>query len=58
MHNRRRAADLDNLSIKAVLDGLVLAGVLKDDSPQQIAEIHHRQSKGQQEKTIIEVEEI
>lgn len=31
-HVRKRLADLDGLSVKAVIDGLVHAGILADDS--------------------------
>lgn len=57
-HIRKRLADLDGLSGKAAIDGLVAAGILADDSPEQVAEIHHKQSQGSAEKTIIEIEEI
>lgn len=57
-HVRKRLADLDNLCGKAVLDQLVRVGVFADDSPQQVAEVSHSQSKGDQEKTIVTIEEI
>jgi Holliday junction resolvase RusA-like endonuclease len=56
-HIRKRLADLDGLSIKAVLDGLVAANVLAGDSPQCVAEISHTQSKGDPERTIITITE-
>ncbi len=39
LHCRRhRLADPDGISAKAVIDGLVLAGILEDDTPKQIVE--------------------
>lgn len=57
-HYRKRLADLDNLSTKAVLDGIVSAGFLTDDSPQQVAEITHRQIKSADEKTVVTIEAL
>jgi Holliday junction resolvase RusA-like endonuclease len=53
---RKRLADVDNLSGKAVIDGLVEAGILADDSAEQVAEVTYRQTKGKTEKTIITIE--
>jgi Holliday junction resolvase RusA-like endonuclease len=57
VHSRRkRLADVDGLSIKAVLDGLVRAGVLPDDSAKFIKEISFTQEKAKQEEaTIIDI---
>jgi hypothetical protein len=55
-HVRCRLADMDGISIKAVLDGIVHAGILADDSTQQVTEIRHSQSKGKNEKTTITLE--
>ena len=57
-HIRGRLADMDGISVKACIDGLVHGNVFADDSPEQVAEIHHRQTKGKPETTIIEIEEI
>jgi Holliday junction resolvase RusA-like endonuclease len=57
-HTRNRLADMDNLSGKAVLDGCVAAGILADDTAQQVTEIRTRQIKGDPERTEIEIEEI
>jgi len=57
-HVRSRLADIDGLSIKAVLDGIVGAGILTDDSAQQVSEVRHSQSKGKPEKTTITLEWI
>jgi len=52
---RRKLADLDNLSGKAVLDGIVNSGILRDDSPKEIKAVSHTQEKGQDEKTIVTI---
>lgn len=57
-HTRKRLADIDGLSGKAVLDGLVEAGILANDSAKQVAEVRHFQSKGDPETTRIVIEEI
>lgn len=60
-HVRKRLADIDGLSVKAVIDGLVASGVLRDDTPQQVAEISHSQSKtgpNEEEKTIVTITRI
>ena len=55
-HRRHRLADPDGISIKAAIDGLVLAGILPDDSSKFISEITQSQEvvKGNEE-TIIEI---
>jgi Holliday junction resolvase RusA-like endonuclease len=58
IHTRKKLADLDNLCGKAVLDGIARRALYGDDSPKQIAEIRHRQIKGETETTVIEIEEI
>ena len=55
---RGRLADPDGLSGKAVLDGIVKAGVLADDTTKQVSEVLHTQTKGRIEKTIVTIEEI
>lgn len=57
-HLRKRLADPDGLSGKAVLDGLVNSKVLADDSAQHVEEIRHAQVKSEVESTIITIEEI
>ena len=57
-HVRKRATDIDGLSIKATLDGLVASGILPDDSPKWIKSIKTTASKGEVEKTIFRFEEI
>lgn len=46
LHSRRhRLVDIDNLSAKAVIDGLVLAGILEDDSASYVKEVSQTQEK-------------
>ena len=62
VHNgRNRLIDLDNISIKAALDGIVIAGLLRDDSPQWVGAIEVTQEKctgAKKEETIITLTEI
>ena len=55
---RKRLVDIDNLSAKAVIDGLVFSKILPDDRPEYVQEITHSQEKGEEEKTIITIEEV
>lgn len=57
-HTRKRLIDIDGLSVKAAIDGLVQGNILADDSSQQVAEISHIQIKGKPEETRIVIEEI
>lgn len=57
-HTRVRLADLDGLSGKAAIDGLIEAGVLATDSPEQVAEVRTIQIKGKPEETKIVIEVI
>lgn len=56
---RHRLADPDGISVKAVLDGLVLAGILGGDSAKEIIESpvvrQERVGKGEREETVIEI---
>lgn len=55
---RKRKHDPDGISAKAVLDGLVRAGVLADDSTEEIKEIRYKSKcckNGEKEKTVIEI---
>jgi len=53
---RKRLADADGTSAKAVIDGLIHAGILKDDSPEYVKEVTYSQEKTQgEEMTIIEL---
>lgn len=55
---RKRLADSDGVSGKACIDGIVLAGILPDDSPQYIKEVSYSQEQAGEESTIITIEEI
>ena len=50
---RRREADPDGISAKAVIDGIVEAGVLVDDKSKYVNEVRYTQEKGQEDKTFI-----
>lgn len=55
---RRRLVDPDGLSAKAVIDGLVLCGIIPDDSAKCVAQVTFSQEKiGSQEieETVIEI---
>lgn len=57
---RHRLADADGISAKALIDGIVLAEILEDDSPNIIQEVSYSQvkiPKVQPAKTIVEVYE-
>lgn len=55
-HTRKRLADVDGLSGKAVLDGIVAAGILADDSAKQVTQVTHCQEKGRVEATRVIIE--
>ena len=61
IHSRRhRLADPDGISAKAVIDGLVKAGILKDDTAKEIGEVRFQQTKihkNEQETTEISITE-
>ena len=56
---RKRLADPDNLSAKAVIDGIRKAGVFKDDNTKFIKEVSFAEQKkvktDEEEQTIIEI---
>ena len=57
---RKAKHDPDGVSVKAVLDGIVRAGILSDDSQQQIKSItfeSRKTKKGEEEKTIIVIDD-
>jgi len=57
---RKARHDTDGVSVKAVLDGIVRAGILADDTSEQIKEItfeSRKTKKGEKEKTIIEIDD-
>lgn len=55
---RKRLADSDGISAKAVIDALVLGGVLKNDSPEFVKEVSYSQEKGETEYTVITIHPI
>ena len=55
---RKRLADPDGVSVKAVLDGLRKAGIFVDDSAKYIKEVSYSQAKcekAEDEETVIVV---
>jgi Holliday junction resolvase RusA-like endonuclease len=56
---RKRKTDIDNISGKAVLDGIVKSGLLKDDSPDQIESFQvHKPTISEIEKTVIIIQGV
>jgi hypothetical protein len=56
-----RLGDCDGRSYKHIIDGLVLAGRLKDDSPEYVESVEMRQEKiprTQPEETVVELYEV
>jgi hypothetical protein len=55
---RKRLADPDGISAKAVIDGIVKAEILEDDSPAHVKQVSFSQEKAgkDEEKTIITLE--
>lgn len=55
---RKTKTDIDNISGKAALDGIVAAGILKDDSPDWIESYCvHKPEICEKEETVIVIEE-
>ncbi len=52
---RKKLIDIDNISAKAVIDGLVHAGVLVDDSPEFVSSVTTKQLWSKDERTIIQI---
>jgi hypothetical protein len=42
---RHRLADTDGISAKAAIDGLIHAGVLRNDTPEYVQEVSYSQVK-------------
>lgn len=55
---RKREHDPDGISAKAVIDGLVHAGILADDTTKQVKEVTFESRKSKDERTVIEIETI
>jgi len=52
---RKRKHDPDGISVKAVLDGIVRAGLLPDDSCHEVESITFKSILSKEEKTIIDI---
>lgn len=60
IHYRARLCDPDNLNAKGVIDAIVKAGILSDDSAKEVTSVTHSQvkvSSYSEEKTRVEIEE-
>ena len=59
---RTRLTDSDNSSGKAVTDGLILANIIRDDSPKEVRETRHFPSikvkNKEDEKTVIRITRV
>ena len=58
---RTRLADADGISGKAAIDGLVHAGIIRDDSPKEVREVSYSQIKAknkEDEKTVIQIRRV
>ena len=54
VHSRRKQlTDVDGVCAKYVIDALVAAGILPDDSPAHVKEIRYSQEKASVEQTIV-----
>lgn len=59
--HRARLVDVDGVSAKYAIDGLVIGGVIKDDTTKEIREVIYSQTKVKnksEEKTVITIERI
>lgn len=52
---RHRLIDIDNICVKFVIDGLVSAKVLPDDSPEFVESVTVKQVKSAEEKTLVKI---
>lgn len=52
---RHRLIDIDNICVKFVIDGLVSAKVLPDDSPEFVESVTVKQVKSDEEKTLVKI---
>ncbi len=55
---RKLKHDPDGVSVKAVLDGIVRAGLLPDDSTEQVQSITFESRKSKEERTVIEITDV
>jgi hypothetical protein len=59
--HRTRLADADGISAKAAIDGLVHAGIIRDDSTKEVREVSYSQVKvknKEDEKTVIQITRV
>lgn len=54
---RKRLVDIDGISAKAIIDGIVHSGLLIDDSPAHVKEVTYTQETSQDEETIVTIVE-
>ena len=52
---RHRLIDIDNICVKFVIDGLVSARVLPDDSPEFVESVTVKQVKSDEERTLVKI---
>lgn len=55
---RKRLTDADGASAKAVIDGMVNAGLFIDDSHKYITEVSYSQEQDKKEETVVEIWEV
>jgi len=55
---RQKLADSDGISAKAAIDGIVEAGILKNDSPKEVESVSYSQEQGDEECTVITIERL
>lgn len=51
-------SDLDNKSLKSVLDQMQLSGILENDNCKHITEINHKVIKDNKDYLVLEIEEV
>lgn len=51
-------SDLDNKSLKSVLDQMQLSGILENDNCKHITEINHKVFKDNRDYLVLEIEEV
>lgn len=57
-HIANMNSDLDNKSLKAVLDQMQLSGILENDNCKHIIEINHKVVKDAKDYLVLEIEEV
>lgn len=59
LSRRHRLTDQDGISAKYAIDGLIYAGLLRDDSPRWVKEVSYSQEKissAEEESTVVTIE--